>query len=89
VSIVAMRACRRRISGYWSRCRRHLRRPFSGRLCGFSGQEALAVRASKKLRNDELLVTTFAGTSLRRELDRIPLWRIWHELSNPVLRSKT
>jgi hypothetical protein len=40
-----------------------------------SGQEALAVRASKKLRNDELLVTTFAGTSLRRELDRIPLWR--------------
>jgi hypothetical protein len=40
-----------------------------------SGQEALAVRASKKLRNDELLVTAFAGTSLRRELDRIPLWR--------------
>jgi hypothetical protein len=33
------------------------------------------VRASKKLRNDELLVTAFAGTSLRRELDRIPLWR--------------
>jgi hypothetical protein len=40
-----------------------------------SGQEALAVRASKKLRNDELLVTAFAGTSMRRELDRIPLWR--------------
>jgi hypothetical protein len=40
-----------------------------------SGQETLAVRASKKLRNDELLVTAFAGTSLRRELDRIPLWR--------------
>jgi predicted AAA+ superfamily ATPase len=40
-----------------------------------SGQEALAARASKKLRNDELLVTAFAGTSLRRELDRIPLWR--------------
>jgi hypothetical protein len=35
----------------------------------------LAVRASKKLRNDELLVTAFAGTSLRGELDRIPLWR--------------
>ena len=33
------------------------------------------MRASKKLRNDELLVTAFAGTSLRRELDRIPLWR--------------
>jgi hypothetical protein len=27
------------------------------------------------LRNDELLVTAFAGTSLRKELDRIPLWR--------------
>lgn len=40
-----------------------------------SGQDALAVRASKKLRNDELLVTAFAGTSLRGELDRIPLWR--------------
>jgi hypothetical protein len=40
-----------------------------------SGQEPLAVRASKKLRNDELLVTAFAGTSLRRELDRVPLWR--------------
>lgn len=40
-----------------------------------TGQDALAVRASKKLRNDELLVTAFAGTSLRRELDRVPLWR--------------
>jgi len=40
-----------------------------------SGQDALAVRASKKLRNDELLVTTFAATRLRMELDRIPLWR--------------
>ena len=40
-----------------------------------SGQEALAVRASRKLRNDELLLTGFAGTRLRMELDRIPLWR--------------
>ncbi|MEW6741711.1 MAG: Swt1 family HEPN domain-containing protein [Planctomycetota bacterium] len=40
-----------------------------------SGQDALAVRASKKLRNDELLVTAFAGTRLRIELDRVPLWR--------------
>ena len=40
-----------------------------------SGQDALAVRASKKLRNDELLVTALAGTLLRRELDKIPLWR--------------
>jgi len=40
-----------------------------------SGQDALAVRASKKLRNEELLVTSLAGTRLRMELDRIPLWR--------------
>jgi hypothetical protein len=35
----------------------------------------LAVRASKKLRSDELLLTGFAATRLRMELDRIPLWR--------------
>src|SRR5262249_30650443 len=40
-----------------------------------SGQEALAVRASKKLKNDELLITTFAASRLRMELDRVPLWR--------------
>jgi len=39
------------------------------------GNEGLAVRASRKLRNEELLVTTFAGTRLRMELDRVPLWR--------------
>jgi hypothetical protein len=49
--------------------------PVQWQVLRLSGQEALAVRASKKLRNDELLVTAFAGTSLRRELDRIPLWR--------------
>jgi predicted AAA+ superfamily ATPase len=40
-----------------------------------SGQDALAVRASKKLKNDELLVTSFAASRLRMELDRVPLWR--------------
>lgn len=40
-----------------------------------SGSEALAVRVSKKLRNEELLITTFGATRLRMELDRIPLWR--------------
>jgi hypothetical protein len=39
------------------------------------GQDALAVRAAKKLRNEELLMTQLAGTRLRLELDRIPLWR--------------
>jgi hypothetical protein len=33
------------------------------------------VRASRKLCNDELLVTGFAATRLRMELDRVPLWR--------------
>ena len=40
-----------------------------------SGHDALAVRVSKKLKNDELLLTGFAGTLLRMELDRVPLWR--------------
>ncbi len=40
-----------------------------------SGQDALAARVSKKLKNDELLVTGLAGTRLRMELDRVPLWR--------------
>jgi predicted AAA+ superfamily ATPase len=40
-----------------------------------SGPDALAIRASKKLKNDELLITTFAATRLRMELDRVPLWR--------------
>ncbi|GEM88448.1 Swt1 family HEPN domain-containing protein [Meiothermus granaticius] len=39
------------------------------------GQEALAVRASKKLSNDGRLDVRMAGTVLRREMDRIPLWR--------------
>ena len=40
-----------------------------------TGQGALAERASRRMLNDELLVTSFAGTRLRMELDRIPLWR--------------
>lgn len=39
-----------------------------------SGQDQLAVRASKKLRGDELLITRFAATRLRMELDSVPLW---------------
>ncbi|MBN8477381.1 MAG: DUF499 domain-containing protein [Burkholderiales bacterium] len=40
-----------------------------------TGQDALAVRVSKKLRHEELLVTALAGTRLRMDLDRVPLWR--------------
>ncbi len=39
-----------------------------------SGTDALAVRASKKLRTDEHYLTSFAATRLRMELDRV-LWR--------------
>ena len=40
-----------------------------------SGQERLAVRASRKLKNDELLIIGLAATRLRLELDQVPLWR--------------
>ncbi len=40
-----------------------------------TGADALAVRASKKLRHEEFLITSLAGTRLRMELDRVPLWR--------------
>lgn len=40
-----------------------------------SGQEALAERASKKLVAGEVLIRGYAGTVLRGELDKIPLWR--------------
>ncbi|HWD92521.1 MAG TPA: Swt1 family HEPN domain-containing protein [Verrucomicrobiae bacterium] len=40
-----------------------------------SGSDALAVRASKKLRGDELLITILGSTILRKHLDDVPLWR--------------
>jgi hypothetical protein len=43
-----------------------------------SGNDSLAVRASKKLRSDELLVTSFGSTILRKHLDAVPLWRGEH-----------
>ena len=43
-----------------------------------TGQDALAVRASKKLKNDELLVTSLGSARLRMDLDKVPLWRGEH-----------
>ena len=43
-----------------------------------TGTEALAVRASKKLRSDELLVMGLGSTILRKHLDEVPLWRVDH-----------
>ena len=40
-----------------------------------SARDVLALRAGNRLKNEELLITGFAGTRLRMELDRIPLWR--------------
>jgi hypothetical protein len=39
------------------------------------GQESLAERASKKLKNEELLITSMAGTRLHLEITQVPLWR--------------
>ena len=52
--------------------------PVEWQALRLSGQDSLAVRVSKKLKKDELLVTTFAATRLRMELDRVPLWRDDH-----------
>jgi hypothetical protein len=49
--------------------------PVTWQTMRLSGQDALAERASKKLRNDELLVVNFASSRLRMEMDRVPLWR--------------
>jgi hypothetical protein len=40
-------------------------------------QGALALNASRKLRNEDVLSTQYASTLLRRDLDTIPLW--WGE----------
>jgi hypothetical protein len=37
--------------------------------------DPLALRASRRLRSEEGLITTYSGGRLRMDLDRIPLWR--------------
>jgi len=49
--------------------------PVTWQTIRLSGSDPLAERASKKLRNDELLVVNFASSRLRMEMDRVPLWR--------------
>jgi predicted AAA+ superfamily ATPase len=39
------------------------------------GNDSLALRASKKLKSEELLLVQMGGVRLRLELDRVPLWR--------------
>jgi len=49
--------------------------PITWQAIRLSAGDALAARASKRLRSDELLVTTLGSTILRKHLDDVPLWR--------------
>lgn len=49
-----------------------------------TAKEALVVRAAKRLKSDDYLITVLAGTLLRREIDRIPLWRESHVSLNQL-----
>lgn len=49
--------------------------PLTWQPIRLTGQDPLAVRASKKLRSEEHLLTAFGASVLRMKLDGIPLWR--------------
>jgi hypothetical protein len=49
--------------------------PVTWQAIRLQGGEPLAVRACRKLKNDELLVTALGATILRKHLDDVPLWR--------------
>jgi hypothetical protein len=53
----------------------HPQAPITWQAIRLIGGDALAVRASKRLRNDELLVTALGASILRKHLDDVPLWR--------------
>jgi predicted AAA+ superfamily ATPase len=53
----------------------HPQAPITWQAIRLTGGDALAVRASKRLRNDELLVTALGASILRKHLDDVPLWR--------------
>ncbi|MCC6131982.1 MAG: DUF499 domain-containing protein [Acidobacteria bacterium] len=52
--------------------------PVGWQAMRLSGPDALAVRASKKLRSDELLIMALGPTILRKHLDDVPLWQTNH-----------
>jgi hypothetical protein len=52
--------------------------PIEWQALRLSGSENLAVRASKKIVNEELLIPGLGANRLRMELDRVPLWRENH-----------
>ncbi|MCC7131056.1 MAG: hypothetical protein IT352_00325 [Gemmatimonadales bacterium] len=49
--------------------------PVSWEAVKLTGAEPLAVRASRKLKSGEYMITNLGAVRLRMELDRIPLWR--------------
>lgn len=49
--------------------------PITWQATRLSGTDALAVRAGRKLRSDELLIASLGSTILRKHLDDVPLWR--------------
>jgi predicted AAA+ superfamily ATPase len=49
--------------------------PLVWNVLKLSGGDALAARASKKLKGDDLLVGSLGSTVLRKHLDEVPLWR--------------
>lgn len=49
--------------------------PVAWQAVRLTGGDALAVRASKKLRSDELLIASLGSTILRKHMDEVPLWR--------------
>lgn len=40
-----------------------------------SGNDALAIRAARKLKSDELMLSSLGSSILRKHLDEVPLWR--------------
>ena len=52
--------------------------PIAWQAIRLSGSDALAVRASKRLRSEELLLTSLGSTILRKHFDEVPLWRGEH-----------
>jgi predicted AAA+ superfamily ATPase len=49
--------------------------PVTWQAIRLSGNTGLAERASKKLKNEDLLVANLAASTLRMEMDKVPLWR--------------
>jgi hypothetical protein len=52
--------------------------PISWQAIRLSAGDALAARASKRLKSDESLITSLGSTILRKHLDEVPLWRGEH-----------